>query len=188
MLFSVVTILVLKFRLLTIRRTSHCFLKRLLSVHNKWGSVRFLLTAVLASCHAVLSHVIFDFGISWITLPILLPLFAIWSCILIAFYEMKVSFPFVKRIWQLFKGNKATRRSRRMWNALRHFFNRAHDCATNNTRMSHRRPVVLFCVDSSELSKPIQLQCSTSFAVGRMLLNLSFGNNWWFDTTLRNKG
>ena len=50
----------------------------------------------------------------------------------------------------------------------------------------HRQALTLFCKDSSEIGKPIQCSERISFAVGRVLLNLSFGNTPSFDLTLRN--
>ena len=56
-----------------------------------------------------------------------------------------------------------------------HFLTRVH-CAINNPRMSHRPAVVLFGMDSSELSKPNQCTDRISFEVGRVFSNLNFGN------------
>ena len=50
----------------------------------------------------------------------------------------------------------------------------------------HHQAPVLFCKDSSEVGKPIQCSERISLAVGRVLLNLSFGNTPWFNPTLRN--
>ena len=58
--------------------------------------------------------------------------------------------------------------------ALRHILLLRVHCATKNENvtLSSRH---LFWVDSSELGKPIQSSDRTSFEVGRVLLNLSFG-------------
>ena len=45
-----------------------------------------------------------------------------------------------------------------------------------------------FRVASGEASKPIQCSHRILFKVGGVLLNLSFGNTPWFDSTLRNEG
>ena len=66
-------------------------------------------------------------------------------------------------------------------------FTRMH-CATFYQRMSHRRGVLGFPMDSSEPSKPLQCSDRILIEVGGVPLNLSLGSTPWFDSTLRNKG
>ena len=55
--------------------------------------------------------------------------------------------------------------------------------ATFYERMSHRRAILVFHVGSSEPSEPIKCSDRVLFEVGGVLLNPSFGNTPWFDST-----